>query len=175
MKGGRSLKADDHALLEALLRDIGPRLLAFVRRAFGARLEPEEIVAETFFRAAANIDGVRACARPELYLFTITRNLCRDGLRRRRPELCSDEALDRSIESPSPAEALCNRERGEMLLEALASLSEAQREVVVLRLSSELKFEQIAELLEVPLGTVMSRMHAGVQRLRSRVGFAHER
>ena len=55
----------------------------------------------------------------------------------------------------------------------MAELPESLREIVVLRLASGLKFEEIAELLHIPLGTALSRMHAAIQRLREMLGPGH--
>jgi DNA-directed RNA polymerase specialized sigma24 family protein len=61
------------------------------------------------------------------------------------------------------------------LLAAVAELPQLQREVVVLRLSTELRFEDISELLRIPLGTALSRMDAAVRRLRKELGYVHAR
>jgi RNA polymerase sigma-70 factor (ECF subfamily) len=174
MNARGALNAEERALLEALLRDVGPRLFAYVRRTFGSRLDAEEIVAETFARAADNIRTLRACERRDLYLLTITRNLCRDAFRRHRPDTLPDPRLR---EHPSgavqPDEHAVGREERQRLLAAVAALPEAQREVVVLRLTVELKFEQIATLLQVPLGTALSRMNAAIRHLREELGYVH--
>ena len=173
MKVRGALNADDRALLEALLHEMGARLLAYVRRAFGRRLDAEEIVAETFARAADNVAALHECERRDLYLLTVARNLCRDAFRR-RPEPLSDSSLH---DCPSPVQApdasLAEHEDRRRLLAAVASLPEPQREVVVLRLSAELRFEEIAEVLQIPLGTALSRMNAALGRLRNELDYAH--
>lgn len=174
MKVRQALNADERTLLESLLRDVGPRLLAYVRKAFGERLDAEEIVAETFARAADNIAAVQECARKDLYLLTVARNLCRDTFRRRRPGPLPDGQLrDHSGPVATPDESFADREDRRRLLAAVAELSQAQREVVVLRLSAELKFEEIAELLQIPLGTALSRMNAALRCLRKELGYVH--
>ena len=61
-------------------------------------------------------------------------------------------------------------EQSRFLRAAVAALPEKLREVVVLRLSTDLRFEEIADLLQIPLGTALSRMHAALQDLRKRLG-----
>ncbi len=174
MKEREALNADQRALLESLLRDVGPRLLAYVRKAFGNRLDAEEIVAETFARAADNIAAVTASTRRDLYLLTVARNLCRDAFRRRRPDLLPDEQLhDRPSTTTTPDECSMATEERQRLHDAVTMLPPAQREVVVLRLSTDLKFEEIAGLLEIPLGTALSRMNAAVRHLRKDLDHAH--
>lgn len=164
------LEADERAVLAALVRELGPRLLAYVRRVYGCGDEAEDIVAETFCRAARHVNVLRGSDRQALYVLTIARNLCRDRLRRRsRP--ASSNGLD-SAASPAadPGEAGATAEQVRALRAAVAALPEPLREVVVLRLSGGLTFQEIAELLHVPLGTALSRMHAALARLRAMLG-----
>jgi len=175
LKLRRPLQADERAALESLVHQVGPRLLAYVRQVYGQRIDAEDLVAETFCRAADNVETLLSCERRDLYLLTITRNLCRDGFRRRRAEKLSDEHVAEPAGSaPDPERTLARRERDEALRRAVAALPQTQREIVVLRLSGRLKFEEIAEMLDIPLGTALSRMHAAVGRLRNHLGCAYD-
>ena len=169
------LTADERALLDQLLVDFGPRILAYVHRTYGWQGDAEDIVAETFYRAARNITALRTSDRADLYLLIIARNLCRDRFRRSRHNTLSEDYLqgqpDRVAE---PHENLARTEELASLRAGVAALPENLREIVVLRLSTGLKFEELADLLKVPLGTVLSRMHAAVKRLREIVDRTHE-
>lgn len=172
MRSGKpATAADDRAWLDDLVRREAPRLLAYVRRTWNDQADAEDIVAETFCRAAKSVRSLRASDRPDLYLLATARNLCRDRFRRRRPQTAVGGALDAW---PAGGAAAGDRvEQGEqeaLLRAAVAELPEGLREVVVLRLGAELTFEEIAEMLHVPLGTALSRMHAAVGRLRSKLG-----
>jgi RNA polymerase sigma-70 factor (ECF subfamily) len=171
----RSLNADERALLDTLVQECGPRLLAYVRRVYGSRLDAEDIVAETFCRAAANVGALQRCERQDLYLLTIARNLCCDCFRRAGEHMLAHQRPDEPAHVSPPDESTTRREERNALLDAVDALPAAQREVVTLRLSTDLKFEQIAELLGAPLGTVLSRMHAAVRRLKQQLGCVHER
>jgi len=163
--------ADDRAWLDNLVRREAPRLLAYARRTWCDPSDAEDIVAETFCRAARNIRSVRASTRPDLYLLATARNLCRDRFRRRRPQLATSEVLEAWPDRDTPADdRVAQSEEQALLRAAVAELPEALREIVVLRLGAELTFEEIAEMLHVPLGTALSRMHAAVGRLRSKLG-----
>ncbi len=170
----RPLDADARALLGALVHEVGPRVMAYVQRAYGDAVEAEEIVAETFCRAAGNIGALLRCERKDLYLITIARNLCRDRFRRPRLQTLDENAPRPAADSLDPPATAARDERDAALAEAVASLPEAQREIVLLRVSAELSFEAIAELLGIPLGTALSRMHAAVQRLRRQLADRHE-
>lgn len=163
------LTAADRAFLETLVEEMGPRLTGYLRHSFGRRVDVEEVVAEVFCRAAMNVDTLQRASRKDLYLFRIARNLCLDAIRRRPVELVSDERLESEPGGAEAATMLEDRERMDALRRAVAELPEAQREIVVLRMTASLTFEEIAELLEVPLGTALSRMHMAVQRLREQL------
>lgn len=166
------LTPDERRWLDEIVRDHAPRLAAYVGRVYARPTETEDIVAETFCRAALNIAQLRASPRVDLYLLTIARNLCRDHFRRPPPPPIADERLAQNPDSRSvPALGVAlERERAQALRDAVTALPQHLREVVVLRLSTNLKFEDIAALLQLPLGTTLSRMHAAVERLRVALG-----
>ena len=174
LQTGRPLTPDDRGLLDRLVRACGPRLLAYVRHVYRSRVDAEEVVAETFCRAAARIETLKSCRRPDLYLLTIARNRCRDRFRRPPEQNVADAVLDRPTTGADPHGQAIFAETRAALLAAVAELPESQREILALRLSTDLKFEEIAELLNVPLGTVLSRMHAAVERLRTMFGCVRE-
>ncbi len=169
-----ALTAGERDLLDRLVRELTPRLVAYIRRVYGSAPDAEDIVAETFCRAAGNMAALRTSTRRDLYLLTTVRNLCRDGFRRRRPTPTPDERLEQVPHGGDDApDRAADEERRRALRAAVAELPESLREIVVLRLASGLKFEEIAELLHIPLGTALSRMHAAIQRLREMLGPGH--
>lgn len=164
------LAADEQAWLDELVREHAPRLLAYVRRVHGDPTDAEDVVAETFCRAMANIGTIQSTARPGLYLLTTARNLYRDRYRRKTPVGWSTQAwASQPAEPTEPSTRLEQREQNAAVRAAVAELPEHLREVVVLRMSSDLRFEDIAELLHIPLGTALSRMHAALKSLRAKL------
>lgn len=159
---GRPLSAAQRELLTRTLDVEGPRLLAYLRRAWGEQ-EAEDLFEETFLRAAQRIDAVTNAQRPGLYLLTIARNLARDRLRRPAPQAVESNELDACAATPSMGS---EGEASIRLRAAVTRLPEPLREVVALRLAAELKFEEIAELLGIPLGTALTRMRSAVTELR---------
>jgi RNA polymerase sigma-70 factor (ECF subfamily) len=108
-------------------------------------------------------------------MLTIARNLCRDRFRRQRPQMSlSEQWATHAGEYAHPEEVVVRDEQKRALQKAVAELPESQREIVILRLSSGLKFEEIAQLLQIPLGTALSRMHAALERLRKTMDVAYE-
>jgi RNA polymerase sigma-70 factor, ECF subfamily len=89
-------------------------------------------------------------------------------VRQRGRESDEDEALRQISDcAPGPEERALAAERGSEVQAALAHLSEDFRAVVVLRFYQGFSLQEIAEILQVPLGTVKSRLSVGVHRLRA--------
>ena len=91
------------------------------------------------------------------WFLRVVRNRCLDQLRRRRPnDLPVEELVDTS---DSPEQALQNAQRDDELKRALASISVDKRQIIVLRDYLDLPYAEIAEVLRIAQGTVMSRLH----------------
>jgi len=145
--------------LEELYAQMGPKLLAYFRRHHAIAGTAEDLVQDTFVRAIRNFDRVRESISPRAYLFGIARNVCLDALRRHRPlEELTDE---RAPESNPPDDA-----RVEQMRAVIAELPPQHREPLLLKLQQELSYDEIAEVLGVPVGTVRSRLHYAVASLR---------
>jgi RNA polymerase sigma factor (sigma-70 family) len=155
-------------------RQFEPHLDAAYRLArwlTGSRTEAEEVVQEACLRtwraSRTDPDDSRA------WLLAIVRNAAWTHLRRARPAnvVPFDEAareLDRMAGPlPSAEAAAAEQECGASLRQALARLPAVIREVVVLRDIEDLAYREIAATLDLPVGTVMSRLSRGRRRLRA--------
>ncbi len=131
-----------------------------------------DVVQEAYLRALRFFDSFRGGeARP--WLLAIVRNTCHDWLRRRGP---SDQAtpFDEEIHSvhagdTSPERLLLQRADRDVLRAAIAALPVALREVIVLRELEDLSYRAIADILGVPVGTVMSRLARARSRLQQQL------
>jgi RNA polymerase sigma-70 factor (ECF subfamily) len=94
-----------------------------------------------------------------------------DYLRKKRPRLAEDEELERTVDRQSerPEEVYENRVQSSQIREALAALDEKYRAVLLLRYQTEMSYERIAEVLELPLSTVETRIHRGKKMLREKL------
>lgn len=100
------------------------------------------------------------------WLMTITRNLCIDRLRRKRPETPMDQAAEpRSVDS-SAEEQISTRQSLELVNQQMSRLPEGQREAIVLHHVEGLAYREIAQVLNVPEGTVMTWLHRGRKTLQ---------
>jgi RNA polymerase sigma-70 factor, ECF subfamily len=138
----------------------------------------EDLSQETFAKIFARRKEYEPAGRFATYLWRVALNNCYDELRRvgRRRESTleivqesedsaaeSDGAMD--VQTPAPDSALIEQERAEAVRRALLQLAEPYRAVVVLRHYEGLKFREIGEVLEIPEGTVKSRMAEALTQL----------
>jgi RNA polymerase sigma-70 factor, ECF subfamily len=150
---------DDSGLwLDALYRDTGPRLLMYLGRRIGDAATAEDLLQETFAAALREPDRLRSAGSPIAYLFGIARHLAATAARRQRPtEPLPDEL---------PAEPAEPDAQLEQMREAIRELKPEFRDVIELRLLHELSYAETAQVLDIPVGTVRSRLHHAVIQLR---------
>lgn len=105
---------------------------------------------------------------PSTWIFTIARNLRIDRLRRERAWQPLPESHDKqACDQPTPDEMVSEQQRSERVREALKALPAEQLEVVTLSFIEGFSHSEIAEHLDIPLGTVKSRMRLAYQKLHS--------
>lgn len=130
--------------------------------------DAQDMVQEAYLRALRFFSGFRG-TDARAWLLTIVRNTCYTWLRRNRsPELSCDFdeiVLARESEGPDPETEQLQKAQAQMVNEAIEKLPIEFREVVVLRELEELSYKEIAVVLEVPIGTVMSRLARARKRL----------
>ena len=139
--------------------------------------DAEDLVQDTLVRAYRSIDRFDG-RHPRAWLFTIVRNTHINRHRRRRPELLHDpDTTLKRLEATEPAggnveDHVMDRTFDAVVESALADLSPKYRQVVELVDIDDLTYEEAAETLGVPLGTVMSRLHRARRRMRDQLAEA---
>ena len=144
--------------IEMLYRETGPSLLTYIRRRPALAPAADDLLQDTFVRALRRPDRLAASISPRAYLFGIARHVSQDALRRQKPAVELTETEAGPVETEDA--------RLEPMREAITRLPEAQREALQLKLQHELSYEEIAEVLGIPVGTVRSRLHHAVRMLR---------
>ena len=155
--------AGDADAFAALIRRHQHALVNFFRRMGALHDEAEDLVQDTFLRVYAYRKRYRPVGKFTNFLYVLGRHAWADLMRKAsRTPRADDSALGRaSVASQTPgADARMDVQA------ALAQLSEKLRMVVVLNVYQGLKYREIAEVLEIPLGTVKSRMHLALRQLR---------
>ena len=126
--------------------------------------DAEDLVQETYLRAYRAFDGFRPGTNIRAWLYTILHRVRTDAFRRAARSPSTVELEGEGPGVPPPQDALARG--GEDLERALMALPEAFRTAVVLRDVEDFTYEEIARVLAVPIGTVMSRIHRGRALLR---------
>jgi len=130
--------------------------------------DAQDMVQEAYLRALRFFSGFRG-TDARAWLLTIVRNTCYTWLRRNRsPQLSCDfdeVVLAQEAEGPDPETEQLKKAQARMVNEAIEKLPIEFREVVVLRELEELSYKEIAVVLGVPIGTVMSRLARARKRL----------
>ena len=141
--------------------------------------DAEDATQETFVRVFRALDRYDPARSFEAWLFTITTRLCIDLMRRRKvrpislsrqdPESGEDQTID--IEDPGlgPEETTSHAEEERHAQNLIDSLPPHYRIVVMLRHQQDLSYEEIAEALSLPLGTVKARIHRARALLKDRI------
>jgi RNA polymerase sigma-70 factor (ECF subfamily) len=125
----------------------------------------EDAAQDAFIRAWEALPRYRHRGTFKAWLYRIALNCARDALRRRRPTADVD-LLPMTSDAPGPERQMLRRERAALVQKAVLQLPDASRAALILREYEGLSYKEIAQTLDLPLGTVMSRLHYARSRLR---------
>lgn len=156
-------------LYERWVRDFSGELYGMAYRLCGDRETAEDLVQETFYHAWKGMRKLRDHGKARSWLYTILRfrhaHLLRRQTRRIRATASVDGLLERAEDgAPSPLAQLSDRDA---IQTALDGLDETLKAPVLMVFIQGLTCRETAEALDIPLGTVLSRIHRARQRLRS--------
>jgi RNA polymerase sigma-70 factor (ECF subfamily) len=166
------LRAGDGGAFEDLVMAYQHRVFAVALRMLGSAAEAQEVAQEAFARAHRALGDFRGDAKLSTWLYAITSRLCLSRLAsgERRLARQGEETLLRLADAaPSPDAALERAELETALQRAIAELPEERRIVVVLRDLQGLSYEETAQVLDVELGTVRSRLHRARADLKDKL------
>jgi RNA polymerase sigma-70 factor (ECF subfamily) len=169
--------ADDVDLaFEQVVRTYQDRILSVAARALGDRQRAEEVAQDVFVRAYR---ALQTYDRPRIrklrlrsWLYAITLNLVRNAVRGKRLRVVGlerDDGSPRPIADtkPTPESHAEIREEWQSVGAAIASLSSKLRDAFVLRYVEELSYDEIADALSQPVGTVKANAHRGLMNVRA--------
>ena len=169
----RGLRHRDPDLLDALIAQYQHRLLRYLLHLTGNRATAEDLFQETWVRVLEKGHLYDGRSRFVTWLLTIAHNVAIDSLRRRTPASLDEmqdpeEGVPFEVPDarPSPFEQVAAGEESARLQAALNQLPAIFREVLTLRIHEQMKLEEIAELIHIPLATVKTRLYRGVMALR---------
>lgn len=177
-----ALRDGDPEPFEAFVRTAVGRFVGFFRRQGAVQEEAEDLAQEVFLKLHQNADRYRPEERLPSYCFRVARNVWIDA-RRRSAARPSPASLDAETgedgpglgallrdEAASPGDVAALREDADRLRRAVAELGEPHRLVFELGVVQELSYGEIGSILDIPVGTVKSRMFHAVRKLREATG-----
>jgi len=159
------------------------QLLNFVYRFLGNAEEAEDLVQETFLRVYRNRKAYQKVAKFSTWIYTIAGNLAKTELRKRKRRKFfsisdlgyNEKDYDISDEAYNPEKDVDGRMKEEIIHREIEDLSPKFREVILLRDVQQLSYEEISQIVNIPLGTVKSRVNRGRLKLQEKLKHILER
>jgi RNA polymerase sigma factor (sigma-70 family) len=170
----RCLQGDQHAW-DLIVRQYWRKVFNVAYKFVGKHDEAEDLAQDIFLKIFKSLDTFDRRANFQTWLISVSRNLCIDHYRSVRKER---ETIDRGVDAaelspatpePGPIAALEQRDRVALLRQAMAALPETLRTAVLLRDIQELSYQEIADKLRLPEGTVKSRINRGRTELARQI------
>ncbi|MEU4247426.1 sigma-70 family RNA polymerase sigma factor [Amycolatopsis sp. NPDC026612] len=157
----------DHTAFGTLVRQHTPRMYRVALRLTGSAAEAEDVVQEAWLAAWRALPGFRQESAVSTWLYRVVTNSALAVLRRRRPTLSLDDPAPQStVDSalfaaavPGPEGRVVRAEEVDAVLRAVGRLEVSQRVPLVLRELEGLSYEEVAEVLDVNVGALRSRLH----------------
>ena len=174
-------KQDDLDAYEALAARYRNRIQNYVARYSGCAADAEDLTQEVFIKAYLAIKKFRGQSSFQTWLYQIANNVCVDRFRRVKRERIAyslddpvgteEGEVGREIPDTArgPEELAQSREVRDQVQKALTQLSEKLRPVVILHDLEGMRYEEIAEILKIPVGTVKSRLFNARMELRNKL------
>jgi len=167
-------ETSDTEIFEAIVSRYKNPLFNFVFRFLGDRDATSDVVQETFIKVYRNKDSYKTFAKFSTWIYTIAGNLAKTELqRRKRKNQISinswgedEETMDLPDGGPLPDRLVDSGIKNKMIQEALLKLPEVYREMIILRDIQEMSYEEIAEMMDISIGTVKSRINRGRAQLQ---------
>jgi RNA polymerase sigma-70 factor, ECF subfamily len=154
----------DRAAFDAIVRTWEQRLFYYIRRLAASEADAWELLQETWIKLFKSLGTLRDPRTLPAFLYTTARNTALSRLRRKElPTEWYEEGVEANDEPLAAVESFDNAER---VHHALGQLPLAQREALTLYFLEDLSLEEISQLLDVPLGTVKSRLHYAKNAIR---------
>ena len=169
----------DHNAFGEIVEIYKDRIYQLCYRMLGNAHEAEDIAQEAFIRAYVNIERYNINRKFSTWLYRIATNLCIDRIRKKKPDYFLDAEvagtdglnLYSQVKSKemSPDEKVAKMELQEIIQMEILKLPEKYRSVILLKYIEELSLKEISEVLDLPIGTVKTRIHRGREALRKQL------
>ena len=171
-----SCLAGERSAFDQLVLRWDRKIQGAIYRLIGSEDEARDLCQEAFLKAYRGLGGFKGEARFSSWLYQIALNLCRDRMRRRKGRtLVSLDALEADGQAPvlrddtTALDLALTRDLERHVKAAVMALALDQREVIVLKEYEGLTFQEIADVLDLPVSTVKTRLYRGLDKLKERL------
>ena len=158
---------------EQLFEHYKDKIFSFAWKILGSRIDSEEAVQETLLKLYINFERLDPARSISSLIFTTTKNICLDILRKRKTKLTLAHPMmkhegweNKAALSEQPEDILVLKETAQILQDGIAKLPKAYRDIVYQRYILDLSMEEIVEINQVKMNTVKSRLKRGRDHLR---------
>jgi RNA polymerase sigma-70 factor (ECF subfamily) len=163
----RAQQGDKKAFGELVLRHHTPVFTSLYHLS-GDREKAEDATQQAFIQAWLHLPGYQPRSSLRSWISRIAINAWLDGVRREKHNFPDESVLEYMADPrPEPEKALIIKQRAHTIQKALLVLNDSTRAVLVLREYGGLSYQEISSTLEIPLGTVMSRLNHARNQLRN--------
>ncbi len=173
------VRKGDHNAFGELVELYKDRVFALTYRMLGNRQEAEDVAQEAFIRAYTNIDRYQIDRKFSTWLYRIATNLSIDRMRKKKPDYYLDAEVSGtdgltmysqiSTDEQLPDDEVVSLEAQDNIHRAILSLPAKYRSAITLKYIQELSLKEISEILDLPVGTVKTRIHRGREALRKKL------
>lgn len=175
----QQVKKGDQSAFEEIVSFYQNKVFQICYRMLGNSHEAEDAAQETFVRAYMNIHSFDEKRKFSTWLYRIATNLSIDRIRKKKPDCFLDAEIkgsdgltmysQMSTDQRLPEEEVESMELQDYIQKQILSLPPKYRSVIVLRYIDELSLQEISEVLDMPIGTVKTRIHRGREALRKKL------
>jgi RNA polymerase sigma-70 factor (ECF subfamily) len=146
------------------------KLIQIIYRMYGNQQLAEDAVQKAFIQSWLQLSAYQPKASFQSWLVRIAINTAIDMLRKEKQLLPNNaEILDVADSSPGPESMMIKKENAILVRQAVLSLPDASRVVLILREYEALSYQEISEILDIPIGTVMSRLNYARKILKEKL------
>lgn len=175
----RQIKNGDQNAFAEIVEFYKDKVFQICYRMLGNRHEAEDIAQEAFIRAYVNIHSYDLNKKFSTWLYRIATNLSIDRIRKKKPDYYLDAELAGSdgltmysqiaADAALPEDELETMELQELIQSEIMKLPDKYRSVIVLKYIEEFSLKEISGILDLPVGTVKTRIHRGREALRNQL------
>ncbi len=175
----KKVKKGDQSAYEDIVSFFQSKIYQHCYRMFGNAHEAEDIAQEAFIRAYVNIHSFDEKRKFSTWLYRIATNLTIDRIRKRKPDYYLDAEIkgteglnmysQMADQGRLPGEEVESMELQRYIHQEISELPPKYRSIIMLRYLEEFSLQEISDILDIPLGTVKTRIHRGREALRKRL------